>query len=65
MSAQDWIALSAILLCLLLSFVVSCGETALRTFFPPRMLRMEKAGNRRAALVNHWRRRASAWPARC
>jgi Mg2+/Co2+ transporter CorB len=52
MSAQDWIALSAILLCLLLSFVVSCGETALRTFFPPRMLRMEKAGNRRAALVN-------------
>lgn len=52
MSAQDGLALSAILLCLVLSFALSCGETALRTFAGPRMLRMEKAGHRRAALVN-------------
>lgn len=52
MVAQDWLALLAILICLALSFFFSGSETALTAFSRARMLRMEKAGNRRAAIVN-------------
>ncbi len=52
MIAQDWLVLSAILICLLLSFFFSGSETALTAFSRARMLRMEKAGNRRAGIVN-------------
>ncbi|MDT3684792.1 MAG: HlyC/CorC family transporter [Pseudorhodoplanes sp.] len=52
MIAQDWFVLSAILICLLLSFFFSGSETALTAFSRARMLRMEKSGKRRAAIVN-------------
>lgn len=52
MIAQDWFILSAIVICLLLSFFFSGSETALTAFSRARMLRMEKTGNRRAAMVN-------------
>ncbi len=52
MDAQDWLALLAILICLALSFFFSGSETALTAFSRARMLRMEKAGNPRAAVVN-------------
>ena len=52
MDAQDWLVLLAILICLGLSFFFSGSETALTAFSRARMLRMEKAGNRRAAVVN-------------
>jgi Mg2+/Co2+ transporter CorB len=52
MIAQDWLVLFAILICLLLSFFFSGSETALTALSRARLLRMEKAGNRRAAIVN-------------
>lgn len=52
MAAQDWLVLAAILICLLLSFFFSGSETALTTFSRARMLRMDKAGNPRAGIVN-------------
>jgi Mg2+/Co2+ transporter CorB len=52
MSIEDWLSLIVIVLCLWLSFFFSGSETALTAFSRARMLRMEKAGNRRAALVN-------------
>ncbi len=52
MDAQDWLALLAILVCLALSFFFSSSETALTAFSRARMLRMAKAGNRKAKLVN-------------
>lgn len=52
MDAQDWLALLAILICLALSFFFSGSETALTAFSRARMLRMEKSGNHRAAIVN-------------
>jgi Mg2+/Co2+ transporter CorB len=52
MDMQDWLALLAILICLALSFFFSGSETALTAFSRARMLRMEKAGNRNAAIVN-------------
>lgn len=52
MDALDWLVLLAILICLGLSFFFSGSETALTAFSRARMLRMEKAGNRRAAVVN-------------
>jgi len=52
MDAQDWLALLAILLCLLLSFFFSGSETALTALSRARMLRMEKGGNPRARIVN-------------
>ncbi|MGD9921815.1 MAG: HlyC/CorC family transporter [Pseudorhodoplanes sp.] len=42
----------AILVCLALSFFFSGSETALTAFSRARMLRMEKAGNRNAGIVN-------------
>jgi Mg2+/Co2+ transporter CorB len=52
MSFEDWLSLIVIVLCLWLSFFFSGSETALTAFSRARMLRMEKGGNRRAALVN-------------
>ena len=49
---EDWLALAVIVVCLALSFFFSGSETALTAFSRARMLRMEKTGNRRAALVN-------------
>jgi magnesium and cobalt exporter, CNNM family len=52
MNPDDWFALFAILICLLLSFFFSGSETALTAFSRARMLRLEKAGNQQAGLVN-------------
>src|SRR5262245_65388366 len=52
MLTEDWLALAFVLVCLILSFFFSASETALTAFSRARMLRMEKTGNRRAALVN-------------
>src|SRR4030095_6540136 len=52
MDAQAWLVLLAILICRGLSFFFSGSETALTAFSRARMLRMEKTGNWRAALVN-------------
>ena len=52
MNIEDWLSLIVIVLCLGLSFFFSGSETALTAFSRARMLRMEKTGNRRAALVN-------------
>jgi Mg2+/Co2+ transporter CorB len=52
MSAEDWLSLLVIILCLGVSFFFSGSETALTAFSRARMLRMEKTGNQRAALVN-------------
>ena len=52
MLTEDWLALLFILVCIVIAFFFSASETALTAFSRARMLRMEKAGNRRAALVN-------------
>jgi Mg2+/Co2+ transporter CorB len=52
MLTEDWISLAVIVICLALSFFFSGSETALTAFSRARMLRMEKAGNHRATLVN-------------
>jgi Mg2+/Co2+ transporter CorB len=52
MSFEDWLSLIVIVFCLGLSFFFSGSETALTAFSRARMLRMEKTGNPRAALVN-------------
>ena len=52
MNIDDWVALAVIVICLALSFFFSGSETGLTAFSRARMLRMEKTGNRRAALVN-------------
>jgi Mg2+/Co2+ transporter CorB len=52
MTSGDWVALIAIVLCLSLSFVLAGSETALTASSRARMLRLEKHGNRRAAIVN-------------
>ena len=52
MTPIDWLAIVAILICLSLSFFFSGSETALTAFSRARMLRLEKKGNRRAAIVN-------------
>jgi Mg2+/Co2+ transporter CorB len=52
MTANDWLAIVAIAVCLLLSAVFAAGETALTAVSRARMLRLEKHGNRAAALVN-------------
>ena len=48
----DWVSLLIIIVCLLLSFFFAGSETALMAFSRARMLRLEKKGNRRAAVVN-------------
>src|SRR5205085_8981301 len=52
MSLFDWLSILAIIVCLLLSFFFAGSETALMAFSRARMLRLEKTGNRRAAIVN-------------
>jgi Mg2+/Co2+ transporter CorB len=52
MIAQDWLALLAVLVCLLISFFFSGSETALTASSRARMERLEKTGNRQAAIVN-------------
>jgi Mg2+/Co2+ transporter CorB len=52
MSVEDWLSILVIVFCLGLSFFFSGSETALTAFSRARMLRLEKTGNRRAALVN-------------
>jgi Mg2+/Co2+ transporter CorB len=52
MNIDAWLLLAAILVCLALSFFFSGSETALTALSRARMLRMERAGNSHAALVN-------------
>ena len=52
MLPEDWLTLAAVCVCLLLSFWFSGSETALTAFSRARMLRLEKSGNQRAAIVN-------------
>src|SRR5919202_5449927 len=52
MSTQDWLALGAVVICLLLSFFFAGSETALIASSRARMLRLEKQGSREAGLVN-------------
>jgi len=52
MTAYDWLALVVVLICLLLSFFFAGSETALTASSRASMHRLEKQGNRRAALVN-------------
>ncbi|MBB3772270.1 Mg2+/Co2+ transporter CorB [Angulomicrobium tetraedrale] len=52
MSTYDWLALGAVVVCLLLSFFFSGSETALTASSKARMHALEKNGDTRAALVN-------------
>src|SRR5437867_3628285 len=52
MTAYDWLALVAVLSCILLSAFFAGSETALTASSRASMHRLEKQGNRRAALVN-------------
>jgi Mg2+/Co2+ transporter CorB len=52
MTAYDWLALAIVVVCLLLSFFFAGSETALTASSRASMHRLEKQGNRRAALVN-------------
>ena len=52
MSSSDWLALAVVVICLLLSAFFAGSETALTASSRARMHRLEKQGNRRAALVN-------------
>src|SRR6266850_2538013 len=52
MTTLDWLSIFAVIICLLLSFFFAGSETALMAFSRARMLRLEKKGNRRAAIVN-------------
>ena len=52
MSTYDWLALGVVLVCLLLSAFFAASETALTASSRASMHRLEKQGNRRAALVN-------------
>jgi len=52
MTSEDWLALIAVVACLLLSFFFAGSETALIASSRARMLRLEKQGNHQAALVN-------------
>ncbi len=52
MTAYDWIALGAVVICLLLSFFFSGSETALTASSKARMHALAKNGDARASLVN-------------
>jgi Mg2+/Co2+ transporter CorB len=52
MDVQDWLALLAILICLVLSFFFSGSEAALTALSRARMMRMEKSGNPNAGIVD-------------
>ena len=52
MTENDWLSLIIVVVCLLLSAFFSGSETALTASSRASMLRLEKQGNRRAAIVN-------------
>ena len=52
MTASDWLSLVVVLFCLLISAFFAGSETALTASSRARMARLEKQGNRRAAIVN-------------
>jgi Mg2+/Co2+ transporter CorB len=52
MKFEDWMTLTAIFLCLLLSFFFAGSETALTASSRAAMLRLEQDGNRKAGIVN-------------
>src|SRR5258707_48135 len=52
MTAYDWLALVAVLICILFSAFVAGSETALTASSRASMHRLEKQGNQRAVLVN-------------
>src|SRR5512143_756763 len=52
MTANDWLSLVVVLICLLLSAFFSGSETALTASSRASMSRLEKHGNRRATIVN-------------
>ena len=52
MTFEDWLALAAIFVCLLLSFFFAGSETALTASSRATMLRLAQAGNRDAGIVN-------------
>jgi Mg2+/Co2+ transporter CorB len=52
MTAQDWLSLLVVFVCLLLSAFFAGSETALTASSRASMARLEKQGNRRAAVVN-------------
>jgi len=52
MTQDDWIALSIVFVCLLLSAFFSASETALTASSRAAMTRLEKHGNKRAQIVN-------------
>ena len=49
---EDWLAIIAILICLLLSFFFAGSETALTASSRATMLRLAEDGNRNAGIVN-------------
>jgi Mg2+/Co2+ transporter CorB len=52
MTGHDWFAVVVVVICLMLSFFFAGSETALTAASRASMHRLEKQGNRRAALVN-------------
>jgi len=52
MTANDWLSLVVVLICLLLSAFFAGSETALTASSRASMTRLEKHGNRRAAIIN-------------
>src|ERR1051326_5606543 len=52
MTFEDWFAVAAIVLCLLLSFFFAGSETALTASSRATMLRLQQDGNRSAGIVN-------------
>jgi magnesium and cobalt exporter, CNNM family len=52
MASEDWLALLAVVVCLLLSFFFAGSETALIASSRARMHQLEKQGDRQARLVN-------------
>ena len=52
MTANDWISIIVVLICLLLSAFFAGSETALTASSRASMARLEKHGNRRATIVN-------------
>ncbi len=52
MTANDWLSLGIVLICLLLSAFFAGSETALTASSRASMARLEKHGNKRAAIVN-------------
>jgi Mg2+/Co2+ transporter CorB len=53
MLIEDWLALAAVIVCLGFSFFFSASETSLTAVSRARLLRLEKAGDRRAGIVGN------------